>query len=122
MNTNYLVEGNNLYFTNARLNTNFTTKTTDDLNQGTTNKYLNALSTANTTESTHTYSTLLPILSPAINTGSIVLSKLNSASYCSNITASTLVQPDASGNFNTNKITGTGGNNASVFLILLCLV
>ena len=50
------------------------------------------------------------------------LSKLNSSAYSSLNRASTLVQRDASGNFNTNKITGTGGNNASVFLILLCLV
>ena len=111
--TTDLLEGTNLYYSTPRFTTDFNTKTTDDLNQGTTNKYLNALSTTNTTEITHIYSTLLPILSSAINTGSIILSKLNSSAYSSLNTASTLVQRDASGNFTTNKIVVTGGNNAS---------
>ena len=111
--TTDLLEGTNLYYLLARLNADLATKTTDDLNQGITNKYLNAFSIADTTEINHTYSTLSPILSSTINAGSIILSKLNSSSYSSNNTASTLVQRDASGNFTTNKILITGGNNAS---------
>ena len=111
--TTDLLEGTNLYYSIARLNADLATKTIDDLNQGITKKYLNAFSIADTTEINHTHSTLSPILFSAINTGSIVLSKLNSSSYSSNNTASTLVQRDTSGNFATNKIVVTGGNNAS---------
>ena len=101
--TTDLLEGTNLYYSLARLNADLATKTTDDLNQGITNKYLNAFSIADTTEINHTYLTLSPILSSAINTGSIVLSKLNSSSYSSNNTASTLVQRDAIWFWGSNK-------------------
>ena len=75
--TTDLLEGTNLYYSLAILNADLATKATDDLNQGITNKYLNALSTSDTTEINHTYSTLSPILSSTINAGSIILSKLN---------------------------------------------
>ena len=102
--TTDLSEGTNLYYTTARFNTDLATKTTDDLNQGLINKYLNALSTANTTEITHTYSTASPILSSTINTGSIILSKLNSSVYSNANKPNTLVQRDSLGNFFTNLL------------------
>ena len=102
--TDNLLEGTtNLYYSTPRFTTDFNTKTTDDLNQGTTNKYLNDLTTTNTTEITHTFT--LPILSSAINAGSIVLSKLNSSSYSTANTPNTLVQRNPSGDFNSNAIT-----------------
>jgi len=123
MNTTYLTEGTNLYYTSTRFGFDFGAKNTDYLTQGTTNKYLNAFSISDTTEINHTYSTLSPILSSEINIGSIILSKLNSSVYSNATSPYTLVQRDSLGNFSTNLLnlnnitasalcTFSGGNNA----------
>ena len=80
MNTTYLTEGTNLYYTVIRFGLDFATKNTDCLTQGTINKYLNAFSVLDTTEINHTYTTASPILSSVINAGSIVNSKLTNSS------------------------------------------
>jgi len=54
--TTNLIEGTNLYYTDSRFDTRFNAKTTNDLIQGTTNKYLNALTTTSPNEITLTLS------------------------------------------------------------------
>jgi len=75
MNTTYLAEGTNWYYTSVMCDLDFALKNTDYLTQGTTNKYLNALSTTNSSDITHTYSTASPILSSVINNGCITPAK-----------------------------------------------
>ena len=57
--TTDLLGGTNLYYSLARLNANLATKTTDDLNQGITNKYLNAFTIADTTEINHKFTYII---------------------------------------------------------------
>ena len=53
--TTNLIEGTNLYYTDLRFDNRLSTKTTNDLAQGTTNKYLSSLTTTSPNEITLTF-------------------------------------------------------------------
>ena len=88
LNTSYITESGNLYYTNARARA--------------------SISTTNTTQITHTYNNTTGVLYSNINVSSILLTQLNSLIYASSAIINTLVLRTVDGDIYAQNIIGVG--------------